>query len=459
MEQYDAVFLGGGPAGYQGAIRAAQLGKRVAVVEDRELGGVCLNHGCIPTKTIKASVEVLNKARQAKNYGLVIPEAQPDMQAIIARKNKVVELLRGGISQLFRSRGIRLYKGRGRFISPRKMKISGTEAETTIGFDKAVIATGSRPFIPEILQEHRHSVMDTDDILSIEKIPPSLAIIGAGAVGVEMASIMASLGSQVTLIEMKEKILPGEDSQMVAYLTRMLKRQKIKILTGNSVAGIKAGEVMQLQLSSGDEVFTEGLLVAAGRTANIENMGLDMLGVQIVNGFIQVDDNMQTALPGIYAAGDVVGNWLLAHVAFAEGITAAEHLAGVPARMDYGVIPRCIFSVPEYAAVGLSEDEAVKNYPTESFVFQLKSMGMAQALGEWEGLIKLVVNRENEKILGAHIIGAHASDLIAELALAMKNKIKVKGIVNTVHAHPTMAEAVLEVAQAALGQAIHIMPV
>jgi dihydrolipoamide dehydrogenase len=458
LEQYDVVFLGGGPAGYQGAIRAAQLGKRVAVIENRDLGGVCLNRGCIPTKTIKASIDVLNKARQAKSYGIIIPEASPDLQAIIARKDKVVGLLRGGISQLFKSRRIRLYRGEGRFVSPREIQIASQEGEIYIGFEKAIIATGSRPFIPEKFQSYSQFYMDTDDILDIKEIPSSLAIIGAGAVGVEMASIMASLGSQVTLIDLQDKILPGEDMEMTAYLTRMLKRQKIKIITGASVLDIDNEAGITSKLSNGDEIAVEALLMATGRKANTENIGLDTIGLSTENEFIKVNENMETAVAGIYAAGDVVGGWLLAHVAFAEGITAAEHAAGLAARMDYRVIPRCIFSVPEYAAVGLSEQETMPDQHSQSFRFQLKSLGMAQALGEWEGLIKIIVNQNSGDILGAHIIGAHASDLIAEFALAMRNGVKVQGIVDTIHTHPTMAEAVLEIAQAALGQAIHIIP-
>ena len=455
---FDLIFLGGGPSGYQGAIRAAQLGKRVAVIEDRDLGGVCLNRGCIPTKTIRASAQLLSQARQAKSYGLIIPEAQPDMPAIIARKNKVVSLVRGGVAQLFRANGISLYQGRGKFLSPQELMVEGEDGSTLLKGKKVVIATGSRPLLRAPFDVPIPGALTSDGILDINEVPKSLAVIGGGVVGLELAAIMAALGSQVTILEAREQILPGDDREMVAYLERMLKRQKIKLMTAITVTAVESANGFTLTLSNGGTLTADLVLVATGRIPNTENIGLENIGLNYSGQFIPVNARMETEVENIYAAGDIVGGWMLAHVAFMEGIIAAESAAGLQSIMDYRVVPRCIFTFPEFAAVGLSEEEAGHNYQAKAFTFPLKSLGMAQALGEWEGLIKLVVNTETDHILGGHIIGAHAAELVAEIALAMRNQVPVQGIIETIHAHPTMSEAVLEVAQASAGHSIHILP-
>lgn len=455
---YDLIFLGAGPAGYQGAIRAAQLGQRVAVVEDRDLGGVCLNRGCIPTKTIRTSAQVLNQARQAKGYGIVIPEAQPDMPAIIARKNKVVSLVRGGVDQLFRTHGISLFLGRGSFLSPQEVEVVNGSDRTILKGRKVIIATGSRPMMPPPFDSPVPGVMTSDELLDLPDVPKTLLVVGGGAVGLEMAAIMAALGSQVTVLEARDQILPSEDREIVAYLERMLKRRKIKLVKNAAVVKVESAPSIALTLSDGSIYTADTVLVAAGRLPNTDNIGLENVALNYAGKHIPVNQRMETAIENIYAAGDVVGGWQLAHVAFMEGIIAAENAAGLPGTMDYRVVPRCIFTFPELAAVGLSEEQARESYPAEAFTFPLKSLGMAQALGEWEGLIKLVVSSRTEEILGGHVIGAHASELAAEIALAMQNHIPAQGIINTIHAHPTMSEAVLEIAQASRGQAIHILP-
>ncbi len=457
-KSFDVAFLGGGSAGYKGALRAAQLGCRVAVVESQDLGGVCLNRGCIPTKAIRASVDALLRARHAKDYGLQADAVRPDMGAIIARKDKVVGLLRNGISQLFRKNGVSLFEGRGKFLSPDLLEVETREGLTRLRAKKVVIGTGSRPILPGPFVSHDRGVFTTDDLFDIPAIPGSMLIVGAGAVGVEMASIMAGLGSMVTLLEMKKTILPREDREMSAYLTRMLKRHNVKIMTGVSATEVLPGEKMGVCLSDGRVLETEAVLVAAGRVPNVEGMGLEEIGLDAARGWLSVNDRMETVVPGIYAAGDVVGGWLLAHVAFSEGIVAAENAAGMKTRMDYRVVPRSIFSIPEYAAVGLSEEEAKERYSTKAVSFPIKSLGMAQAMGEWEGLAKLIVNEESGEILGGHIIGPHAGDLIAEVALAMRHNVPVGGVLETIHIHPTLSEAALGAAQAACGQAMDLLP-
>ncbi len=430
----------------------------MVVIESRDLGGVCLNRGCIPTKAVRASVEVLLKARRAKDYGLQVDAARPDIEEIIARKNKVVGLLRNGIAQLFRKNGVSLYEGHGRLLSPDELEVETKEEVVRLRAKKVVIGTGSRPILPRLFVGQDRGVFTTDDLFDIAAIPESLLIVGAGAIGVEMASIMAGLGSMVTLLEMEKTILPREDGEMSTYLTRMLKRHNVRIMTGISVTEITSAEKMRVTLSDGRVLETDAVLVAAGRTPNVEGTGLEKIGLDVTKGPLSVNSRMETVIPGLYAAGDVIGGWLLAHVAFAEGIVAAENAAGLESRMDYRVVPRSIFSIPEYAAVGLSEEQAKERYATKAVSFPIKSLGMAQAMGEWEGLSKLIINEKSGEILGGHIIGPHAGDLIAEVALAMRHHMPAKGILDTIHIHPTLSEAVFGAAQAACGQAIDMLP-
>lgn len=456
QHEFDLVFLGGGPAGYQGAIRAAQLGQRVAVIEDTNLGGVCLNQGCIPTKTIRASAQILNQARQAKEYGIVISEAVPDMTAIIKRKNQVVSLLRGEIVNLFKANGISLYDGRGHFISPSELKLDGKG--TVVHADKIVIATGSRPKIPAPFSSPLPGVVTSEGILEIDTVPETLLVIGAGIVGLEIASIMAVLGSKVTVLEEQEQVLPEEDLEIVSYLVGMLQEQGMKIITSAQVVKAEAKAGVTVTLADGQVFNAAMVLLAAGRQPNTENIGLEKIGLDYAGRFIPVNEHMETEVSNIFAAGDIVGGWLLAHVAFMEGIIAAEQAAGLPNSMDYQVVPRCLFTFPEYASVGLSEQEARRLHPAQAFSYPLRTLGMAQALGESEGMVKLIVNTLTGQILGGHVIGAHASELVSEIALAMRNKVMPSGIMSTIHLHPTMAEAVLEVAQATHGKSIHTMP-
>lgn len=458
-QHFDITILGGGPAGYQAAIRAAQLGKKVALVEARHLGGICLNHGCIPTKTIKSSVDLLQRIKQAKAYGLEVGEVRADVPAIIARKTKVVNLLKGSISQLLHGYGITVFEGWGRFASPRQIIVDlNTGEEICLTSAKVILATGSRAVLPKLFTPFQDIIMTTDEILNISKAPSSLLIIGAGAIGVEMAFIMAGLGTTVTLIEALDRILPKEDAEMSEYLTRMLKRQRIKVITGSTVQDVQYNNEFTIRLSDGQELQGEAMLVAAGRAPNLDKLALETIGLNEGHSYLQTNERMETTVPGIYAAGDISGGWLLAHVASAEGITAAENAAGLNSILDYRVIPRCTFSMPEFAAVGLTTEEAKEKYPIQIVTFPFKGLGMAQAMGEWEGLVKLVVHTQTEQILGGHIIGPHASDLIAEITLAMQHNITASGIAQTIHTHPTLSEAIQETAQEALGKAIHVLP-
>jgi dihydrolipoamide dehydrogenase len=457
-EAYDIAFLGGGPAGYQGAIRAAQLGAKVAVVEERFLGGVCLNWGCIPTKTVRASAEAARTMRRAREFGFQPVEANPDIKAIIARKDRVVQGLRRSIAGLFQAHRIALVEGKGWLTAANKIEVERDGQINLIEAAKLVIATGSRPArLPLFPQSPQ--VFLADEILTLDYLPQHLLVVGGGAVGVELAAIFRELGSQVTLVEVMDRLLPYDDAEMADYLAGVLKRRKIAVKCGMQVSEVKetAGN-FTVRLADGSELAPDTILLATGRRFNSEGLGLEKLGVQMEKGRIQVDGHMLTNVPGIYAAGDVIGGWLLAHVAFAEGICAAEHALGLGSRMDYQVVPRCTFTLPGYAAVGISEAEAEAKFPVKVARFPFKSLGMSQCLGEMEGLVKIIAHKVTDQILGAHIIGPHAADMIHEIAVAMEGGLPSRRIMETIHAHPTLSEAVLEVAQALQGQAIHSAP-
>lgn len=454
-ERYDIAFLGGGPAGYQGAIRAAQLGARVAVVEERYVGGVCLNWGCIPTKAVRASAEAGRSMRRAREYGFKPVETVPDIAAIIARKQRVVKALRGSIEQLFQARKIELIEGRGTFIGPGKIEVQKAGDATLVEAQKVVISTGSRPAGLPIFPKSPH-VFLADEMLDVSYLPVRLLVVGGGAVGVEMAAIFRELGSEVTLVEALDHILPYDDRETAANLLTILQRRKIKVFCGTAVESVvEGGDGFSVRLSNGTELTPDTILQAVGRRFNTEGIGLKDLGIGMERGRILVDKHLTTNVPGHYAAGDVIGGWLLAHVAFAEGICAAEHALGLESGMDYRVVPRCVFSIPEYAAVGVSEEEAREKHPVKVARFPFKSLGMAQAIGELEGQVKIIAHAETDRILGAHIVGPHGADLIAEIALAMRADLPARTVMDTIHTHPTLSEAVLEVAQALHGQAIH----
>jgi len=456
-DKYDIIFLGGGPAGYQGAIRAAQLGARAAVIEQRFVGGVCLNQGCIPTKTVRASAETGRTMRRAKEYGFAPVEVLPDMVAIIARKQRVVNMLRNSIEQLFRARSIDLIEGHGMLVGAGRIEVQKNDDVTALETTNVVICTGSRPSQLSVFPKNERIFL-ADDMLNISYLPKHLLVVGGGVVGVEMAAIFRELGSQITLVEVLDRILPHEDTEMSSQLLSILKRRKIKVHCGVAVETVtETSEGFTVRLSNSEELSPDTILQAVGRRFNTEGIGLNHMGISLDNGHIPVNENLLTAVPNVYAAGDVVGGWLLAHVAFAEGICAAGHAMGKGSRMDYRAVPRCVFSIPEYASVGLSEEDAQALYPVKIGRFPFKSHGMAHATGELEGMVKIIAHDKTDEILGAHIIGAHGADLIAEITLALQAHIPARVFMKTIHTHPTFSEAVQETALALHGEAIHIL--
>ena len=454
------TVLGAGPGGYVAALKAAQLGAEVTVIEESEVGGTCLNWGCIPTKTLIASAEVLHKTRNAKNFGLELDGTiSPNIEKIVERKNKVVGTQIKGIRGLFKSWGVNIIEGRGEIVGPKKISVtlkdgSKEEVET----DNIIIATGSKPAQIPVFPFDGKRILSSDNAINPDSIPGSLLIIGAGVIGCEFAFIYKEFGSDVTMVEMMPNAVSTEDEEISAILERELKKNKIKLLKDTSVQKVDVKEDgVSVELSNGKTLEAEKVLVSIGRAVNSKNIGLEAVGVKTgQRGEIIVDSRMQTNVEGIYAIGDVTGGIMLAHLASAEGMAAAENAAGGNAEVNYDVIPAAIFTSPEIGSVGLREKQAAeKGLKYKVGRFQFRALGKAHAMGEIAGLFKIIADEETDKILGGHIIGPHASDLIHEVALAMGKGLTVKDVAHTIHAHPTLAEGIMEAMEDVHDAAIH----
>ena len=456
------VIVGAGPGGYVAAIKAAQSGLQVTVVEDQEVGGACLNSGCIPTKSIIASTEMLSKSRHLDAFGLEhAAEIKPNLSKIIERKNRIVSTQIKGIRNLFKSWEIVLKEGRGRLTSPRDVTVTTRDGDQEkLAADKIIIATGSRPHQLPSFPFDGDKIISSDDALRLKEIPKSLIIIGAGIIGCEFACIFRELGSEVTILEILSRAVSTEDTEISQLLERELKKKKIRLFTN-----VKADRVeiqqdgIRVLLNDGKEISAERVLVAVGRAFNSEGIGVEDIGVMKGDrSEIIVNEKMETTVPGVYAIGDVVGGLLLAHVASREGITAVTNVMGGNEHIDYNAVPSAIFTSPEIASVGLREHQvAEKGIPVRTGHFQFRSLGKSHTIGEIEGFVKVISDAETDRLLGVHIIGPHASELIHEAALAVRMKLKTKDIAETIHAHPTLAEVLMEAAADVHGHAIHTM--
>ncbi|MBI5198655.1 MAG: dihydrolipoyl dehydrogenase [Nitrospirae bacterium] len=455
------VVVGAGPGGYVSAIRAAQLGAKVTIIEDTEVGGTCLNRGCIPTKAIIASTDVLDKIRDAEEFGFEIKgDISFSLKKIMERKEKVVNTLVKGIKGLFKGLGIELLEGKGRLFSPGKVKATlkdGTDKE--VDADKIIIATGSRPLNIPAFPFDGERILSSDDVLKIKEVPKSLIIIGAGVIGCEFANIFRSLDTEITIVEMMPHAVSTEDEEISEILGKELKKRKIKLILNTKVEKvIKENGGVVVTLTDGSEIRAEKMLVSIGRAFNTEGIGLEEVGINKGRrGEILVNDMMETNIPGIYAIGDVVGGIMLAHVASTEGMVAVENALGGNRVMDYRVVPSGIFTSPEIGSVGLREkDTSEKGYNINIGRFPFRALGKAHASGEITGMVKIIADAKDDKVLGVHIIGPHATDLIHEAALAMKMGTTARDIAHTVHAHPTFSEAIMEASEDVHGMAIHI---
>ncbi len=459
---YDVVVVGGGPGGYVAAIRAAQLGGKVALIEAAELGGTCTNWGCIPTKALLRSVECLVEARRAKDFGVSLGSIDFNLEVMVKRKDEVVSRLRNGIRYLLDSHGVTLIEGRGRLSGPNRVTVSRVGGSKIEVEGKAIIlATGSKTRILPIPGLSDIDVMTNEhEALSPKKIPESLLTIGGGPEGVEFATIYSNLGSKVVLVEMLGSLLPLEDEEIGIRLERILSANGVLVYTKSVVKEVskKDGYVEATISTDGVEskISVERVLLAAGHVPNLDNLGLEEAGVAYTKKGITVNERMETSVKGVYAIGDVV-SVSLAHVASEQGVIAAENAMGLNSTYDSKVVPRCIYTIPEVAAVGLTTQQAREqkiNFITGKFPFT--ASGRALTLGETEGVIKILAEKESKRIIGVHIIGPRASDLIPEATLAMKMGATISDIAKTIHPHPTLSEAFKEAALDALGDAIHL---
>ncbi|OGW22063.1 MAG: dihydrolipoyl dehydrogenase [Nitrospirae bacterium GWB2_47_37] len=458
------TIIGAGPGGYVAALKAAQLGAQVTVIEDTEVGGTCLNRGCIPTKALVASAEALHKARSLDEYGIDISgDITPNLAKIIERKNKVISVQVKGIRSLFKSWGVNLIEGRGMMLTPEKVEVQKKDNTVEIiETDKIIIATGSRPAQIPIFPFDGEHIMSSDDAMNVKSIPKSLIIIGAGVIGCEFACIFRELGTEVTMVEMVSRAVSTEDPEISEVLEKELKKKKIKLMTGVKVERVEGHKAEQnggihVYLADGKELTAEKLLVSIGRSLNTENIGIEALGIKKGSrGEIAVNEKMETNIGGIYAIGDVTGGILLAHMASKEGIIAAYNACGIEKKIDYSVVPAAIFTSPEIGSVGLREHHAQeKGIKIKTGHFQFRALGKAHAMGEISGMFKVVADADTDKVLGVHIIGAHASDLVHEGALAIKSGLTVRQLADMIHAHPTLAEGLMEAAEDVHGEAIH----
>ena len=463
------AILGAGPGGYVAAIRAAQLGARVTVIENQALGGVCLNWGCIPSKALLSVVELGDKAKKAKDFGIQLTgPVTYDPAVMVARKNKVVSTLVKGIATLFKTWNIEHVEGTGELLDARTIRVTKPDGtETRVVADGVIIATGSSwPNLP-LFPIDGTQIITSKQALDLSRIPVSLLIVGGGVEGCEFASLYSGLGTQVTLVELVPRLLPLEDEEISQMMERELKKRGVDIRTGVTVDQIvRQPDLVTAHLRDGLSLNVEQVLVSVGRGFNSRGIGLEKAGVQVGTcGEIVVNERMETNVPGVYAIGDVVGKAMLAHVASAQGKVAVENFMGRPRTIDYDVIPTGIFTLPEIGRVGLTEQQArdrcvaAGKDPQQSVKvgrFRYGGLGKAQATGDIQGLLKVVADAESDRILGVHILGAHAADLVHEAALAMHLGATVSRVAEMIHAHPTLAEGLMEAMEDVHGHAIHL---
>jgi dihydrolipoamide dehydrogenase len=466
--QKHIAILGAGPGGYVAAIRAAQLGARVTVIESHALGGVCLNWGCIPSKALLSVVELGDKLKKSEDMGLLVPgPVTYDLARMVARKNRVVATLVKGIATLFKAWNIEHVQGTGSLHDRQTVRVLAADGTTRdVQADAIVIATGSSwPNLRQFPIDGQQLVT-SQHLLDLERIPASLLVVGGGVEGCEFAALYSGLGTKVTIVELMAHVLPLEDEEVSSMMERELKKRSVTVLTGTTVEKLeRSSEIITAHLKDGTQIVAEKLLVSVGRGFNSRGIGLEQVGVQTgQRGEILVNDQMETTVPGIYAIGDVVGKAMLAHVASAQGKVAVENIMGHQATVRYDVIPAGIFTLPEIGRVGMTEQQARERAqvaglnPDQAMTvgrFRYAGLGKAQATGETTGLFKIIAESPSGKILGVHIVGAHAADLVHEAAMAMQVGATVSQMADMIHAHPTLSEGMMEAAEDVEGKAIH----
>jgi dihydrolipoamide dehydrogenase len=463
MEKFDVIVIGSGPGGYVAAIRASQLGFNTAVVEMSELGGICLNWGCIPTKALLKSAQAYNYAKNCAEFGFSASEVTADIEAIVSRSRNISESMNKGIEYLFKKNKITLIKGIGKLLPGKQLQVTSDDGSVAIyGADHIIIATGARaaslPFAPI----DGNKIISYRQALVPSKLPKSLVVIGSGAIGSEFAFFYRALGVEVTLIEYLDRVLPIEDDEVSAQVSRSFRKMGMKVMVSSQVKSVDTiGELSRITVltKKGEEIVeAELVLSAVGVVPNTENLGLEAAGVETVKGKITVDQYYRSSIEGVYAIGDVISTPALAHVASAEAVCCVEAIAGLnPQPIDYSIIPACTYISPEVASVGMTERAAKEKgiaYKVGKFPFT--ASGKATAAGERDGFAKMVVDEQNDRVLGVHIVGANASEMIGGMVLACRLGATASSVMKTIFPHPTMSEAIMEAAAATHSEAIHI---
>ncbi|WP_333870227.1 dihydrolipoyl dehydrogenase [Desulforamulus putei] len=457
---YKVVIIGGGPGGYVAAIRAAQMGARVALVEKDEVGGTCLNWGCIPTKALVAGAETLHKIRRAEEFGIRVGEVSIDYARLVERKDTVVNKLVSGVHYLLKKNKVEFIRGTAKLAGPGKVVVSLQDGGTAeLAAENIILATGTRPALIDAFGYDGERVITSNEALSLKEIPDALLIIGGGVVGCEFACIFAEMGCRVTIAEAMPSILPLIERDASRQMQTLLKRKGINIKTKVKIEKVeKSGDKVTAILEGGDTIEADKILISIGRVMNTSGLGLEEAGVRLgQRGEVLVDEHLATGVPGIYAIGDITGKIQLAHVASAQALVAVDNIMGQPRQMNYDVVPNCIFTMPEVAGVGLTTQQCEeKGIKPRVGKFPFMASGKAAAMGETDGFVKILADPATDKVLGVHIVGPHATDLIAEAALAMELGATVEQMTQVIHAHPTLAESILEAAEAVHGRAIHI---
>lgn len=465
MEKYDLIVIGSGPGGYVTAIRASQLGLKTAIVEKAELGGVCLNWGCIPTKALLKSAQVFEYLNHASDYGITIQgKANADFSAIIKRSRDVAAGMSKGVQFLMKKNKIDIIQGTGKLTKDKKVEVTGADGKkTTYDAPHIVLATGARSReLPNLPQDGK-KIIGYRQALTLDKQPASMVVVGSGAIGSEFAYFYNAIGTKITLVEYLDNIVPLEDEEVSKQLATSFKKAGIDVMTGSEVtsvdtSGTKVKVTIKSKKGKEEQIEADIVLSAVGITPNIENIGLEEAGVVVEKGRVKVDEFYRTSVPGIYAIGDIVPGQALAHVASAEGIICVEKIAGHnPEPLNYNNIPGCTYTSPEVASVGYTEKAAKEaGYELKIGKFPYSASGKASAAGQKDGFIKLIFDAKYGELLGAHMIGANVTEMIAEIVVARKLETTGHEILKAVHPHPTMSEAIMEAAAAAYGEVIHL---
>ena len=449
---YQVIVFGAGPGGYPAALKAARMGARVCIVEAKQVGGTCLNRGCIPTKALVESASALRRARKAGEFGVEAGELALNYSRVRSRQEEIVTRLRAGVQFLLESNKIEPVRAHGRLAGSNQVDLvfDGGRTERITG-DKIIVATGSEPLLPQSMGYDGDVVLSSTEMLQLEELPETLLIVGGGVIGCEFAGICAAMGVQVTLVEAQPTILPFIDEDLARRLQVMLKQQGIDLKTKTKILEVaRDGRRARVSLSDGAEVVADKVLIAVGRSLNTAGIGLEPAGVATASGTVVIDDNMETTVPGVYAVGDITGKALLAHVATAQGAAAAANALGASRTVDYGAIPNCIFTYPEIGSVGITSREAkTRGIPLKIGKSLFIANGKALCEGEPDGFVKVLAAADTGRMLGLHIIGPHATELIAGGALAVRWGLTLSQFSDTIHAHPTLSEAVREAAEAA----------